>query len=125
MTVRAKKQYDDIRRRAFKLGLKFDSEVFTPDYILELLESQTHCECCEIEFSHEYIGDNKKNPACPSIDRFIPENGYVLGNIVIICWRCNCLKRDGTAHEFYMLADWMSAKLAQDSSEFLTGDDIT
>ena len=51
--------------------------------------------------------DGKPNNASPSIDRFSPTDGYVLGNVHVICWRCNNLKRDVTSDELLMVASWM------------------
>ena len=42
----------------------------------------------------------------PSIDKFIPEKGYVKGNIHIISYRANRLKNDGTPEEWLKIADW-------------------
>jgi hypothetical protein len=56
---------------------------------------------------------NKKCPICnnlmtmngrgirvASLDKIIPSQGYVKGNIAIICYRCNILKKDGIIEEF-------------------------
>ena len=42
----------------------------------------------------------------PSIDRIIPELGYVSGNIVIVSNRANLLKSDATIDELMALADY-------------------
>lgn len=44
----------------------------------------------------------------PSVDRFVPSMGYVIGNVHLICWRCNNLKRDATPEELLGVAQWMS-----------------
>lgn len=52
---------------------------------------------------------NKKNlrtPNSPSIDKFIPELGYVKGNVHIISWQANRLKNDGTPEEWRKIARW-------------------
>lgn len=43
----------------------------------------------------------------PSLDKFVPSKGYVPGNVAVISWRANCLKRDATADELQKVADWM------------------
>jgi hypothetical protein len=54
---------------------------------------------------------NKSNdPNSPSLDRFIPEMGYVPGNVQWISMRANMLKRDGTVDEISKLATWMQAE---------------
>lgn len=51
-------------------------------------------------------GDGFK-AASPSLDRIVPELGYVRGNIVVISNRANLLKRDATRAEIEALAAWM------------------
>jgi len=45
----------------------------------------------------------------PSIDRVVPERGYVKGNIAIISDRANTIKSFGTAEEHRRIADWMDS----------------
>lgn len=64
------------------------------------------CPCCGEAF---LIGapTGRAVPRAPSLDRKIPEKGYVPGNVVVICHRCNTLKRDGTLAEFEALTNWL------------------
>jgi hypothetical protein len=92
------------RARAKKRGIPFDDE------IREVLTNPapTVCECCNRPF--DYTHRNKNRGASPSIDKINNRLGYVVGNVAIICWRCNNLKRDATAQELRMVADWMDSK---------------
>lgn len=47
----------------------------------------------------------------PSIDRLIPDRGYVPGNIVVISCRANTMKHDATAEEVEQLARWMRSQV--------------
>jgi hypothetical protein len=49
--------------------------------------------------------------ASPSIDRLNPRKGYVKGNIAVISWRANWLKRDMTPAEVLKLAAWVKRLL--------------
>lgn len=64
------------------------------------------CPCCKKPF---VLGapTGRPVPQAPSLDRLVPEKGYVPGNVVVICTRCNTLKRDGTLAEFQLILDWM------------------
>jgi hypothetical protein len=44
------------------------------------------------------------------VDRINPALGYVPGNIAVISWRANNLKRDAAAAELRRIADWMDAQ---------------
>lgn len=59
---------------------------------------------CMLEPGHLKAGD-----ASPSLDKIIPELGYVPGNIAVISFRANQLKSNGTAAEHRAIADWMDS----------------
>lgn len=44
----------------------------------------------------------------PSIDRIDNSKGYVPGNVVVISWRANLLKKDASINEIIMLAEFYS-----------------
>ena len=43
----------------------------------------------------------------PSIDKIIPELGYVEGNVAVISRRANTIKNSGTAEEHRLIADYI------------------
>jgi hypothetical protein len=47
------------------------------------------------------------NPFRPSIDRVVPELGYVKGNLAFISMKANTIKQDVTEKELYAVADWL------------------
>lgn len=49
-------------------------------------------------------------PNYPSIDRIIPELGYVKGNVAVISWRANNLKSNATLHELESVVQWMKVQ---------------
>lgn len=42
-----------------------------------------------------------------SLDRIIPELGYIKGNVVFISHRANAIKNNATERELYVVADWL------------------
>ena len=51
-------------------------------------------------------GIGKPCYASPSLDRIVPAKGYTHGNVRVISYRANCLKRDATIEEMRaVLAD--------------------
>lgn len=84
------------RQRAAKAGLPF---TITPADIV----IPTHCPVFGVPL---VVEKNRARPWSPSVDRIIPTLGYVPGNIAVISWRANNLKRDATAEELRRVADW-------------------
>ncbi len=90
---------DGARRRAAKKGIPFSitrADLPIPDQcpVLGLI----------LKPSRDGAG---RNDNAPSIDRIRPELGYVPGNVVVVSWRANQLKLDGTAQEFRRIANWL------------------
>lgn len=52
------------------------------------------------------IAGSGNNDAAPSLDRIIPELGYVRGNVVVVSNKANRMKSNGTAEELRLLADF-------------------
>lgn len=46
----------------------------------------------------------KRTDNTPSLDRIVPSKGYVKGNVMVISWRANALKRDASPEELRKLA---------------------
>lgn len=85
------------RQRAKKQGVPFN---LSPDDF-EIPEM-----CPVFGFKLE-VGNSGFNPFSPSIDRIIPILGYVKGNIQIISYRANELKRDASLDELEMLVSYL------------------
>ena len=61
------------------------------------------------------------NPNSASIDRIIPDLGYVPGNVQVISLRANLLKRDGTSEELMKIALWLARETARVKAEVSCG----
>lgn len=49
----------------------------------------------------------RANPNSPSLDRIIPELGYVKGNIQVISNKANSMKNNATTEELIKFANWI------------------
>lgn len=52
-------------------------------------------------------GDGKLHDYSPTLDRLSPDKGYVPGNVLVISYRANRIKNNGTAEEVMKVAEWM------------------
>lgn len=84
------------KRRSRQKGIPFNLE--PEDLILP-----TTCPVLDIPM---YVGE-EMHDGSPTLDRYIPEKGYVIGNVNIISNKANRLKNDGTLEEIDMLLKWM------------------
>lgn len=85
------------RNRAKKKGVPFS---ISKDDI----EIPTHCPVFGVEM---HIAEGKAAPNSPSLDRIVPELGYVPGNVAVISHRANMLKSNATIAELEAVVEWM------------------
>jgi len=85
-----------VRTRATKNNLPFD---LTCEY-LESIWTDT----CPVTGRVFVIGDPKD---APSLDRLIPEKGYVKGNVAWISRRANTIKNDASLEDLEMIVRWL------------------
>lgn len=91
--------------RANAKGIPFDileSDIVIPDF----------CPILGIPILRDA---NKNSWNSPSLDRIIPEKGYVKGNVCVISWRANTIKSYGNADEHRKIADFIDMMLHKDT----------
>lgn len=107
--------YASVKSNAKKKGIPFD---LTKEYIRSIWPEDNKC---PITGMFLYItgrdgGRNYRDSA--SLDRLVPELGYVKGNVAIISMRANHMKNDVTDPEvFRRLADWLETKLKEQQQQ--------
>ena len=94
--------------RCKRTGMEFDRE-----FLREVgKQKPLNCPCCGIRINYRVSGTTKHPiPDGPSLDRVDTTRGYVRGNVEVICWRCNALKRDSTLSELKAIVAYMEARL--------------
>jgi len=96
------------RCRAKKDSIPFD---LTSDYLRQIWPSNNCCPILQKPF--ELRRGEKRHgpiPLSPSIDRIIPNMGYIQGNVAILSYKANTIKQDCTDPAvFRRLADWLEA----------------
>lgn len=86
-----------IKAKAKKKGIPFDlchDDILIPD-------------TCPIFGIPLRISDGHSSHYSPSVDRIVPENGYVKGNIQIISNKANTIKNDASLEELEKLVDYL------------------
>lgn len=64
-------------------------------------------------FGHKFVwgrsglGKGKTTGDSPSLDRIVPELGYIPENVVFISHNANRIKNNATEKELYLVADWL------------------
>ena len=92
------------KSRSKKIGLEFNIDVL--DIIIP-----EKCPILDIPlFIRQGYKGSEKNPNNPSLDRIDSSKGYVKGNVQVISWRANDLKKDGTVEEFNKLVEFLNGK---------------
>ena len=86
------------RAKANNVPLKIDKE-----YLLEIFPTNKICPVFGIKMS--FGGNDRRNS--PSVDRLIPELGYVPKNVVWVSQEANQLKSDRTSSELRAIANWI------------------
>lgn len=87
----------EIRYRAKQKGVPFDITV-------EDIVYPTVCPVFGIELKR---GKDVPAKHSPSVDRIIPEKGYVKDNIQVLSQKANAMKQDATIEELIMFAEWV------------------
>jgi hypothetical protein len=91
---------DKAKDRAKKQNLPIDLD-------LNFLESIMTEECPVFKIKFIWGQSNGKHPYRPSLDRIIPELGYIKHNVIFISLKANMIKQEVTEKELYAVADWL------------------
>ena len=89
--------YSNARQRAKRSGIPFDIEVSD-------IKIPTHCPILGIELKR---GRGTQSTTSPSLDKVIPELGYVKGNVQVISGKANTMKGDLTLETLELLRKYI------------------
>lgn len=96
------------KRHARDKGVPFD---LTDDYVKSLWPDDDKCPVLGINL---LFGKGRMGPNSPSIDRLIPELGYVRGNVAIISMRANRIKSSEIDPAIIRkVGDWLETRLKE------------
>jgi hypothetical protein len=91
------------RSRAKRRGIEFT--ITAAD-----VQMDENCPCCARKMQMR-SGPAGKGPlpSSPSLERIDGTKGYIPGNVVILCWRCNEIKRNATLDELRTIVTWLES----------------
>lgn len=91
-----KQMLGTIRNKCLKNGIPFnltEKDIIIPNF------------CPVLGVKLETAGETQSNS--PSIDRIIPEKGYIVGNVVCMSKKANQIKSNGTPDEIYKVYKYL------------------
>jgi hypothetical protein len=96
------------KKRAKESNLPFDLDL---EYLRSI--SPDICPVFKIQLDWGGWGEKNQRPVdnSPSIDKIIPQLGYVRGNVACISWKANRLKSNATVDDLIKLSEWLKEKI--------------
>ena len=82
-----------------KIRAKYKNIEFNIDtkYLKSIFPKDNMCPVLNVHFKFGYMNEDKKNKDyAPSLDRILPEKGYVRGNLIFVCNIVNRVKSDSS-----------------------------
>lgn len=93
------------KKRAAENSVPFDIDI---DQLIEIYPADG---LCPVRRTPMVWGNKDGLANSPSIDRRVPRNGYVRGNVMWISQRANTLKSDATVAEIEQVLNYMKAPI--------------
>ena len=89
-----------IKSKAKKNNVPFDLPV---EYAMSIFTDI----CPALKTKLTWTEQNGKNKNSPSLDKIIPELGYIKGNVMWLSYKANLMKNNATASELKKFAEWV------------------
>jgi hypothetical protein len=99
----------DACRRAIKNNFQHDSIEQLYDHLKPIYDLG-RCECCGKDLNICIDKGHFANNSF-SIDRIVPKNGYVVGNVAILCHECNRQKNNTSLEKMKILINWVESRI--------------
>ena len=108
------KDFTTIRRQMMH-RTKSRSKIVGVPFNLDINDFETpeYCPILGIKLEYGLTGKNTRSDFVPSIDRIIPELGYVKGNIKTISFKANRLKSNATLEEVEAIAKYIRDEITK------------
>ena len=108
-----------IRFRTRQSGIPRDDTFLTVAMLTNLFERSPACSMCRVALDYGPKGRGRgaqwRNNS-PSVDRFVPERGYVVGNLDVLCRLCNTRKNNHTLESAKLLVEYLERRSSSEVS---------
>lgn len=99
-----KRYLQNARSRALRDSVPFD---LTLQDLMDVATDECPIFHTPFVWGTSKLGKGRTRPNSPTLDRILPELGYVKGNVAFLSYRANRIKDNGTMQEHYDIADWI------------------
>jgi hypothetical protein len=100
-----------VKRRAKRYGIEYNLD---HNYLCAIAPEKCPVFKTQLNWGYGRSGTaGSSNGSSPSLDRIIPEKGYVKGNVAWISNKANMIKSNATQVELYAVADWTHEKIKE------------
>lgn len=107
-----RRMHDSAKRRAKKANIPFN---ITIEDITEVFPKDWICPALGIKME---VAVYKNNETSPTLDRIVPDYGYVKGNIMVISYRANGIKSNALPSEIKSVYDFVVKRYWQSIEYF-------
>ena len=102
------------RSRARRDNVPFD---ITYEYLEKIATDECPVFGTRFEWGISNLGKGQTKQNCPTLDRILPDKGYVKGNVAFISHKANRIKDNGTMQDHYAIADWIWERINAEQKE--------
>lgn len=107
-TFRPRSELEAAFSKAFSRK-KQNSKKIGKEFTVRMSDIEWNLKCPILGIDLDWFSENQQENS-PSFDQVDPCKGYVPGNVVIMSWRANRIKNDGTVDEHLKIAEWMQLR---------------
>jgi len=99
---RLRQQFNNIKYKSLKLGIPFSIDF---DYAISIFPTDKKCPILNKQFNLEYNESNLSDLSA-SLDKIIPEKGYVKDNVIWVSFLINRIKTNATISELIKVGNF-------------------
>jgi hypothetical protein len=104
--IALKHNIDAFKIQQTRKNKEYTDKMFAKNIEFGDLEFPSHCPVLGLELDYFTEGKGRLENSV-SFDRVDPTKGYIKGNVIVMSWRANRIKNDGTAQEHQQIATFM------------------